>query len=147
MADWLKANLQEVFSLPQPAIDWLVSLYNVIQVFDDVADGDPVSRADLDAAIWDSLAGFYQNPFFCTHAANLVPLMAVNILKWQASDRAEREGHADAMSFVWRAGFYDIVLMVVQLCHGRQVAQSCAHHVMGMYGEKLDDYLKEFDHA
>lgn len=64
MADWLKANLQEVFSLPQPAIDWLVSLYNVIQVFDDVADGDPVSRADLDAAIWDSLAGFYQNPFF-----------------------------------------------------------------------------------
>lgn len=73
--------------------------------------------------------------------------MAVNILKWQASDRAEREGHADAMSFVWRAGFYDIVLMVVQLCHGRQVAQSCAHHVMGLYGEKLDDYLKEFNHA
>lgn len=144
MADWLSRNLSETFALPQPAVDWLLSLFNIIQVFDDVADGDHVQRADLDRAIYDSLAGFYSNPFFATNAGALVPLLAVNILKWQASDRAEREGNASAVSFVWRAGYYDVVLMVVNLCHGPTVAKDNAHLVMSLYGESLDDYMKEF---
>lgn len=147
MADWLQRNLTEVFSLPQPAIDWLLSLWNIFQVFDDVADGDPVSRADLDACIWDSLAGFYQNSFFAANAAALVPLMAVCILKWQASDRVERDGKPTALSYAWRAGYYDIVLAVVSICHGHQAAAHNAHLVMALYGESLTDYLAEFNHA
>ncbi len=147
MADWLKRNLEEVFSLPQPATDWLLSLWNIFQVFDDAADGDPIDRADLDACIWDSLAGFYQNPFFAQYAAHLVPLIGVCILKWQASDRVERDGAHNAMSYAWRAGYYDIVLAVVALCHGHHIAKENAHLVMSLYGETFDDYLAEFNHA
>ena len=39
-AEWLKENLQQVLALPAPAIEWLLMLWNAIQVFDDVADGD-----------------------------------------------------------------------------------------------------------
>lgn len=144
MADLLKRNLTEVFLLPDHATDWLMSLWSIFQVFDDAADGDPISRSDLDNCIWDSLAGFYQNQFFTTNAQSLVPLMAVCILKWQASDRVEREGSHNAMSYAWRAGYYDIVLAVVQLCHGHQVAKENAHHVMALYGETFDEYMKEF---
>ena len=147
MADWLQRNLTEVFQLPPDATDWLLSLWNVMQVFDDVADGDPVSRADLDRAIHDSLVGFYQNSFFARHVPYLVPLMAVAILKWQASDKAERDHKPTAMSYAWRAGYYDIVLAVVSLCHGQFVAQQNAHLVMALYGEPLDAYLSEFNHA
>ena len=147
MADWLQRNLTEVFQLPQPATDWLSSLWNVIQVFDDVADGDKVERSNLDRAIYDSLAGFYQNTFFVTNASYLVPLMAVAIMKWQASDKAERDGKPTAMSYAWRAGFYDIVLAVVALCHGQHVATQSANMVMELYGESLEDYLAEFNHA
>lgn len=147
MADWLKRNLTEAFSLPQPAVDWLLSLFNVIQVFDDAADGDPIDRDALDRAIYDSLAGFYQNPFFVANASALVPLMAVNILKWQASDRVERDCKPTAMSYAWRAGYYDIVLAVVSICHGHQAAAHNAHLVMALYGESLTDYLAEFEHA
>lgn len=147
MADWLKRNLTEVFLLPDPATDWLMSLWNIFQVFDDAADGDPISRADLDDCIWDSLAGFYQNQFFAANAQFLVPLMAVCILKWQASDRMEREGSHNTMSYAWRAGYYDIVLAVVQLCHGHQIAKENAHLVMALYGETFEDYMKEFSHA
>ena len=147
MADWLQRNLTEVFQLPQPATDWLLSLWNVIQVFDDVADGDDVDRQSLDRAIYDSLVGFYQNPFFVANAPYLVPLMAVAIMKWQASDKAERDGKPTAMSYAWRAGFYDIVLAVVALCHGQHVATQSAHMVMSLYGESLEDYLAEFNHA
>jgi hypothetical protein len=59
----------------------------------------------------------------------------------------ERAGQADARSYVWRAGYYDLILIVVQLCHGVDVATKLAPIVMQMYGETLADYLKEFPNA
>jgi hypothetical protein len=56
----------------------------------------------------------------------------------------EREGNASAQSYVWRAGYYELVLAAVRLCHGPVAAASVAHKVLGLYGEKLDDYLSEF---
>ena len=145
--DWLRLNLQRVLALPAPAIDWLLMLYGAIQVFDDVADGDPVEREDLNAVIWNTLVGMNQNTFWIANSHSLAPIVATMILKWQASDQAERDGKADAKSFVWRAGYYDVVLMTVALCHGTKQATDSAHQVMQLYGETFEDYLKEFDHA
>jgi len=143
----MKDFLQKGLALPAPAIDWLLMLYGAIQLFDDVADGDPVEREDLNACIWNTLVGMNQNTFWIANSHSLAPIVATMILKWQASDQAEREGKADAKSFVWRAGYYDVVLMTVALCHGTQQATEKAQQVMELYGEKFDDYLKEFNHA
>lgn len=145
--DWLKENLQRVLALPAPAIEWLLMLYGAIQVFDDVADGDAVERDDLNAAIWNTLVGMSQNTFWIANSQTLTPVVASMILKWQASDQAERNGKADARSFVWRAGYYDVVLMTVALCHGTQRATETAQQVMELYGETLEDYMKEFGNA
>lgn len=145
--DWLKDNLQRVFMLPTPCIEWLSMVYDAIQVFDDVADGDTVERTDLNAAIWNTLVGMHQNPFFISNSHHLIPLLATMILKWQASDTVERAGGADARSFVWRAGYYDLILMAVSLIHGPGCATKNAHLVMELYGEKFEDYLKEFHNA
>jgi hypothetical protein len=147
MTDWLRLNLQRVLALPAPAIDWLLMLFDAIQVFDDVADGDPVEREDLNAVIWNTLVGMNQNTFWIANSHSLASIVATMILKWQASDQAERDGKADAKSFVWRAGYYDVVLMTVALCHGTQQATEKAQQVMQLYGETFEDYLKEFDHA
>jgi hypothetical protein len=69
------------------------------------------------------------------------------ILKWQASDTAERQGQADAKSFGWRAGYYDLILMTVSLTHGAGFATKNAHLVMALYDEKFEDYMKEFGNA
>lgn len=143
----LREHLTKTFQLPAPAVDWLMMIFNIIQVFDDVADGDPVDRADLNRAIWDSLVGVYQNPFFVSHAHILTPVLATMVLKWHASDTVERKGEHDARSFVWRAGYYDLVLIAVQLVHGPTAAAENAHLVMQLYGEKFDDYMQEFSHA
>jgi hypothetical protein len=145
--DWLKENLQGFFALPASAVDWLMMLYEAIQVFDDVADGDPVDREDLNSTIWNTLVGMGQNPFWQVNQQTLAPIVASMILKWQGSDEAERAGKADARSFVWRAGYYDVVLMVVALCHGTKAATAHAQQVMHLYGEKLEDYLVEFHDA
>ena len=147
MTDGLRENLTKVFMLPQPAIDWLMMVFDAIQVFDDVADGDQVAREDLNATIWNTLVGMHQNSFFITNSHHLVPLLATGVLKWQASDTIERNKQADAKSFMWRAGYYDLVLMAVSIVHGAGFATVNGHHVMALYGENFEDYMKEFGDA
>lgn len=110
----LKNHLEDL-KLPSEAIDWLSMLWHVTQVWDDVADSDEIKRNDLDNAIWYSLVGMYANPFFQANSSSLLPVVANVIMKWQASDYAERESESDARSFVWRAGFYDVVLSLIHI--------------------------------
>lgn len=143
LADIFRNHLR----LPDEAALWLLDVWDTIQTFDDLADGDSVSRSALDDLIWRTLVRLPDNSFYRVHQVSLAPLMGLCILKWQASDHRERAQLADAKSYMWRAGYYDLVLMVVLLCHGMRTAQEAATFVMDMYGESLEDYLKEFDHA
>lgn len=143
----LQVYFAQVLELPQSAIDWLLMLFHSIQVFDDFADGEEVSRSDLDIIIWNSLIGMASNPFYQSHSQTLLPIMANQLLKWQASDCAEREGNYSAMTYAWRAGYYDVVLSVVNLAHGPNKAKQLAGQVMCLYGEKYQDYLREMQNA
>jgi hypothetical protein len=143
----LSRHLQDGFAIKGHAHDWLMSLWNAIQVFDDMADGDFPERENLFACVADTLCNMPANPFFQVHAQTLVPLLAVALLKWRAADDVERDGSPSEASFIWRAGFYDIILAVVQLVHGQEVARDMAQHVMNLYGETYADYVKEFSHA
>jgi len=145
--DTLERHFVEQLNLPRSAVLWLLDLWRTIQVFDDVADGDPVDRQALDEVIWATLVDMPGNAFFQANATNLLPMLATAILKWKASDTVEREGRADEKSFVWRAAYYDIILLTVSLCHGPKVAMAQADTVLGLYGETFDDYRKEFSDA
>lgn len=146
-AYWLSKNLKEAFSITGDAHDWLLSLWNAVQVFDDMADGDFPERESLIAAIADTLVNMPGNPFFRAHCDTLLPLLAIALLKWKAADDVELQGKPTEMSYAWRAGFYDIVLAVVQLVHGFEVAKDAAQYVMNLYGENYADYHEEFAHA
>lgn len=143
----LEQNLKNVFCLPAVSIEWLKMVWDVMQFFDDIADNDPVKRTDLDTVIWSSFVGMPSNEFFIKNYQILLPILATSILKWQGADKAERAGLADEKSFVWRAGFYDVILIVMQICFGAEVAAKHAEQVMRLYGESFNDYLREFNHA
>lgn len=134
----------ENLDLPPEAASWLMDVWRMIQMLDDVADGDAIPRSDLDVAIWTSLVTMPANPFYIANFQSLQAALALLVLKWKASDDAERAGQADARSFVWRAGYYDLVLLVVLLTRGHATAMKDAVKVMHLYGEPLDVYLKEF---
>jgi len=125
-------------NLPPDAMRFLLVVYEAWQVFDDFADGDAV------ATLWNVFVGLPSNPFFQAHSAALVPAMGTGILKWIASDAVERAGEADEVSFVWRASFYDLVVLVAQLALGPAEAMRLAPSIMKLYGEKFADYRKEF---
>lgn len=144
--NWLRIHLTDL-QLPQPAIDWLVMLYDSTQTLDDYADGNTVPRGVLDKLIWNVLFAMPANAFFAANSQTLLPLVANSILKWQASDLVERAKSPSEISFVWRAGFFDIVLIAVAIVHGNEYAVANSAKIMGMYGEKYADYLGEFQNA
>lgn len=138
----LKENL-DLLELPKEAVTWLMMMFDAIQTFDDYADGDSVSRSDLDTLIWNTLLEMPMNPFYVKNCSMLYPMIATCILKWKASDTIERHGVPCAMSFAWRAGFYDLVLLVYTLCHGHEMAKKNGHVIMSLYGEKFGEYIEE----
>ena len=145
MIHTLKDHFINQLDLPDAAIDWLLDLWHVIQVFDDVHDGDPAG--DVMPALWGALVSMPGNPFYQTHAPALQAAVATAILKWHAANVAEATGKADERSFVWRAAYYDVVLLVTLLCHGQANALRLAPVVMLMYGEPFADYREEFPDA
>lgn len=147
MRDRLKSNLSIGLLLPDAAVAWLVDLWDVIQAFDDVVDEDTVDRDAFCKAIFTALVSLPTNPFFAANSAALGGALATMVLKWKASDDAERGGKADEKSFVWRAGYYDVVLLTVLICHGKDLAMTAPMNVLNFYGESFADYRKEFENA
>ena len=141
MKDSLRQHFEADLQLSSSAVSWLIDLWDVVQGFDDLTDSDPV---DLNPLLWKALIGLPANLFFSANAATLLPVMANALLKWKASDTVERAGNADAKSYVWRASYYDVVLMVYLLCHGSDAAMKNADKVLSLYGETYDGYVKEF---
>jgi len=146
MRQSLHDNLTDI-GLPVEAVQWLLSLWDVTQVFDDVADGDPVSRPDLYRCIFAALVALPGNPFFLANAGALLPVVTTALHKWIAANDVEAAGQRGPVSFVWRAGYYDVVMVVVHLCLGFDRASLLAVRVMGLYGEKCVDYVMEAEHA
>ena len=140
----LRGFFTETLLLPSDAQEWLLSFWQVSQFFDDVADGDVVSRAELDKCMWNTMVAMPLNRFYAQNAAIITPVLVSVMLKWQASDQAEKNNRATAMSYAWRAVFYDLVLFVVHVCHGVEFATQHAEAIMSFYGETFSDYQKEF---
>lgn len=145
MINTLNDYFTNQLDLPPAAADWLLDLWQVIQTFDDIHDGDPVG--DAMPALWAALVSMPGNPFYVANAAALQGAVATAILKWHAANEAEDAGQADERSFVWRAAYYDVMLLVVLLCHGQAEALRLAPVVMLMYGEPFAAYREEFPNA
>lgn len=141
-------NLENIFinelNLPKDAATWLCELYHVTQFFDDVADGDYNDRRHLDASLWCSLVSMPVNTFHTRYSAVLGGAVATMILKWQASDAAEKDGRHCEKSYVWRAGYYEIILLCYALVHGQARATEAAETILRLYGESFQQYNAEF---
>lgn len=142
MRERLAQNLSEF--LPPDAVAFLIKVWDLIQFLDDWVDGDAVDRDDKDRTIWLALVGLPGDPFLSAHAATLLPVLASMVLTWKASDTVERQGRELEKAYVWRAGFYDVVLQTAMVVHGVDFAMKNAHDILCLYGEPYEAYAGEF---
>ncbi len=130
----------ETLGLPEAAKAWLLDLWNLVQVMDDVTDGDPVDKEAASKAVRAIFLTMPLNDFYRSYAAILQPVLVLQMLKWEACNEVESKGLASEKSYVWRAGFYDVVLMVCHLCGISNAGHAC----MEMYGETFSEYMEGF---
>jgi len=130
--------------LTAEAQQWLINLYDTIQFFDDVADGDYSERRHLNDVLQGALVSMPLNAFYLRNIHALGTAVTLMVLKWQASDNAERNNRADEMSFMWRGGYYDVVLLCHALENGYQKTVTQSEDILRLYGENFPDYAVEF---
>jgi hypothetical protein len=87
------------------------------------------------------------NAFFRQHSTDLLPVMSNLVLKWIGANKLEENSEEFSKAYMWRAAYYDLILEVVRVCHGFEAASNVAPYVAKMYGEKFEDYMKEFKNA
>lgn len=135
--------------LPHNAHQWLIDFFETLQGLDDWYDGDDIPQYEKLKVIYNCLVVLSSNPFFLANHTRLHPLINSLILKWAGANAIEEEKDEEELpkAFMWRAGFYDIVLEVVSIAHGFEIATCMSSYVLKMYGESFDSYKKEFTNA
>ena len=126
--------------LPEPAVEWLLDLWNLIQVLDDAVDGDPVNKVDALKAVRAVFLTMPLNDFYRQYANILQPIVVLQMLKWEAANAVEDAGLMCEKSYVWRGGYYDVVLIVCHLCGLSDYGPT----VMSLYGETYAEYREGF---
>lgn len=141
------AQALSVLSLPQDANEWLLDMWEAFQGLDDWYDGDKTSKADIEHIIYVVLAKLPSNPFFQAYANRLLPVVSNVVLKWCGSNYHENNKNLVQLPkcYMWRAGYYDIVLEAVNCVYGHKQASLASGLVMALYGEDLKEYMKEFE--
>lgn len=134
--------------LSNDAIRWLLDLWDVLQGLDDWRDGDEMSARDIELTIHKCLFELWSNPFFARNGSFLLPLLSSLVLKWCGANAIE-SSHKEHLpkAYIWRSGYYDLVLQSVAIERGVDFARDAAASVASIYGETLDEYMKEFANA
>jgi hypothetical protein len=139
-------NWQEV-GLSPVAAKFVDDFYLVLQAWDDFYDGDDMPRETKLSAIWASLVGIPSNPFFQQHSQSLIPLIASLVVRWETANELERERDRLDVAFMWRAGFFDVVLHCVLLERGPVEAMKAGPVIARTYTETIESLRKEFSDA
>lgn len=109
----------------QDAIRFFVDLYEVLQVWDDLADRDkPVSQNDIHNTFWRTLIEIPRNSFYRAHFNDLSPLLSAAILNWHAANKLEAtDSDSDKeISFIIRSNYVDLLIQSALLIGGVQWA-------------------------
>jgi hypothetical protein len=146
---YLVAKALAPLQLPGPAVEWLLDMWDAFQGLDDWRDKTERPDSEIEHVIHTVLCKLPANSFFQVHALRLLPILSNVVLRWCGANQIEDnelEEHYPK-SYMWRAGYYDLVLEVVHCAHGFDAARRASPFVASLYAETLEDYKKEFQHA
>lgn len=119
----------------------LLDIWEVIQAWDDLYDGDP--NPDFAKAMRQANIDIPQNPLYQTFSTPLQ--MQKLYLKWEAANAIERAKIREQLpkSYMLRAEYYQLIVDMVCFFEGVEIAALKAPDIWVCYGETYPDYEKE----
>lgn len=107
------------------ACDFILQLFAVLHVWDDLIDRDkPISTKDVHTALWHALISLPRNRFYAENFSLLNGLLQTAILNWHVANRFEAEDDAVGrhVAFVIRSTYVDLVTMCAWIVGGNDWA-------------------------
>jgi hypothetical protein len=137
------AKLLEWFGGNQSAVDFLVALSSIAELWDDLVDKDKeLNRKEIDAVFWNALVTLPTNEFFNQNRAFLMPLVIQSINAWQDSVELENGNANDrAYALTLRIISLQIAPMIVLLLRGQEAMRETSTE-MWRYFTAHDDAIK-----
>jgi hypothetical protein len=143
-------NLQDMLYFlkgDQWAVQFLVDLLYIIHVWDDLIDKDKKrSDGEINDAFKKCFIDIPSNPFYEKYRYDLRPLILNMILQWEDANTLDHgSDHDKHMAFMLRAGYFQIVNYCAYLTGGADWARRVGPQARRLYGEDLNDYMKEME--
>jgi hypothetical protein len=112
------------------ALEFLRMLNDVVNVWDDVVDGDNPAHgpADVGRAFELLLVHIPRNAFYQRHRAELQPVIEVSISDWHAANHLQRTGDAEMVTRAHTLRFSGLAVWILccRLCRGQEAANRAA---------------------
>lgn len=129
------------------AADYLVAMFHIGEVWDDLIDRDkPVTDSQINDAFVTAIFDLTGNPFFCRHAQFLRPVMLMGINAWLDSVEYERgqNRHWHTWAFVLRNWYMDLVACCAFLTGGFGNMRNVSLEARSFFQtETLEHYLAQ----
>ncbi len=131
---WLKGR--------EDAVNFARQLWDAAQVWDDIQDEGDLSKSN-NLFSWLAFSKEY-DVFFAPNAHWLRPALMQMYLSWQAANVMELNGGDDtAKAYMLRAGYYQVVHLMVYMIAGDDWAAECGPEIYRAYDETLSGFQKE----
>jgi hypothetical protein len=145
-SDWRtvrNAKLLEWFGGNQSAVDFMVSLSSIAELWDDLVDKDKeLDRNEIDSVFWNALVTLPTNEFFNQHKSFLMPLIIQSINAWQDSVELEKGSKDDrAYALTLRIISLQIAPMIVMLLRGQEECRRVSVDIW-RFATSHDDAIK-----
>jgi hypothetical protein len=144
--DWREVRnlkLLEWFGGNQSAVDFIVAISSVSELWDDLVDKDKeLTRKDIDLVFWNALVTLPTNEFFNQHKTFLMPLVIQSINAWQDSVELESGNTNDrAYALTLRILALQLAPMIVLILRGKDAMREVSLE-MWQYFTAHDDAMK-----
>lgn len=135
----IQGHLMKLFNNSQ-ATKLCTDYFIVSQVWDDLIDGEEVSKSNIHSVFRLALCEIPSNPFYLQFNSYLQPVIDINISKWLVANEYEDRKEQLHKAYMLRAGIYDLFAMCYKLIHGPLI--DCSP-IYNLYGEIFKEYKKE----
>ena len=140
MGKWFKGD--------EHAVAWALMLWDVIQLWDDLYDGDTVDKAHLNKVMLNTMTQMNTNMFFLRHVNKLSAQLESCILQWMTANKYEEVQDQSVggyeRAYILRASYYNMIHYIAFLVGGLEWADKHSTEIWSAYGETFDEYIKEF---
>jgi hypothetical protein len=131
----------------QYAVRFCADAWRVAHLWDDLIDGDLVTKEEVNAGMVSATTSMMSNPFVAAHLGQCCSMLALVNANWQTANEMESGKRDLGKAFILRAQLYNVPVLCAFLLGGQEWANHVSSVSWAAYGEKFADYKREVERA